>query len=266
MKIGIIGAGWLGGTVAERWVQRGHEVMFSSRHPEKYFNVARRIGPTASAGTTRQAATFGDAILIAVPFNALAQVGGELGDVLAGKLVIDATNPPPRDDAYGIGAALASAERLPGTRLVRGFSSVDATEIEASGLGRRPRVLAVPLASNDRAAMEVAAQLMRDAGCAPVIVGALADAEGFQRGGPAFACTWTNANCAACWASDRQPGERPRTSVAPSDSDQSTERRHAIELSSTSPPCAPYPHHTSRQHHRHQGEKPKMQREAYWRL
>lgn len=192
MKIGVIGAGWLGGTVAELWADAGHEVMFSSRHPERYADVGRRLGSNASAGTTRQAAEHGDVILIAVPYRALADIGHELRTQLAGKIVIDACNPnngDPRavvEEAERNGVAIASAERLPGTRFVRCFSSVDATQIEASGTGRRPEPLAVPLASDDDAALDLVEQLVVDAGCVPVAVGGLGHARGFQRGGPAF--------------------------------------------------------------------------------
>lgn len=192
MKIGVIGAGWLGGTVAEAWTRHGHAVMFSSRHPDKYEDIARRAGPTASAGTTRAAAEHGEVVLIAVPYRALAGIGEELADALAGKIVIDACNPYSGDpdalirEAETKGLALASAERLPGTRYVRCFSSVDATEIEASSTGRRREPLAVPLVSDDAEACDLVAGLVRDAGCAPVVVGGLANARGFQRGGPAF--------------------------------------------------------------------------------
>src|SRR5438067_8827287 len=59
MRIGVIGAGSLGGTVGRLWVETGHEVMFSSRHPEELASIVRELGPRASAGTPRQAAEFG---------------------------------------------------------------------------------------------------------------------------------------------------------------------------------------------------------------
>jgi len=68
---------------------------------------------------------------------------------------------------------------------VRAFSAVDATAIEASAAGRGER-LGVPLASDDLEAMQVAEQLVRDAGCDPVTVGDLASARRFQRGGAGF--------------------------------------------------------------------------------
>ena len=95
---------------------------------------------------------------------------------------IDGTVLPP---CAANGVAQTSAKYLPGTRLVRAFSAVDATAIEASAQ-RQSGKLGVPLAGDDAKAVEVAAQLVRDAGCEPVIVGDLASAVSFQRGGPGF--------------------------------------------------------------------------------
>jgi predicted dinucleotide-binding enzyme len=78
-----------------------------------------------------------------------------------------------------------SVKLLPGTRLVRAFSAVDATQIKAS-FERETDKLAVPLASDDAEAMRIAAQLVRDAGCEPVIVGKLAEGKKFERGTPVF--------------------------------------------------------------------------------
>ena len=77
------------------------------------------------------------------------------------------------------------AKYLPGARLVRAFSAVDATSVEASPAGRGA-TLGVPLASDDEEALRVAERLVRDAGCEPVVVGDLAAARSFQRGGPGF--------------------------------------------------------------------------------
>src|SRR5690606_18781765 len=65
MKIGIIGAGNMGGTLAELWAKAGHEVMISSRHPDEIEAQAQAIGPNAHAGTAREAAAFGSVVVIA---------------------------------------------------------------------------------------------------------------------------------------------------------------------------------------------------------
>jgi predicted dinucleotide-binding enzyme len=196
LRIGVIGAGSLGGTVGRLWVQAGHEVLFSSRHPEELAAMIRPLGPRASAGTPRQAAEFGAVVLIAVPYDALPELGRELQDVLRGKIVLDASNPPPGSEnaltkeAMAAGVGQTSAKYLPGTRLVRAFSAVDASAVAASA-GRQTGKLGVPVAGDDAEAVQVAAQVVRDAGCEPVVVGNLAAARSFQRGGPGFRANTT---------------------------------------------------------------------------
>lgn len=191
MRIAVIGAGSHGGTIGQLWVKAGHEVMFSSRTPSELEPMVKQLGPLASAGTPQQAAEFGSVVFFAVPYNALPQLGRDLAPALLGKVVLDATNPPPDEgnplsrEAYANGVGETSAKHLPGTRLVRAFSAVDATSVNASSR-REGSKLGVPIASSDPQALEVAAQLVRDIGSEPVITGNLATARKFQRGGPGF--------------------------------------------------------------------------------
>jgi predicted dinucleotide-binding enzyme len=191
LRIGVIGAGSLGGTVGGVWVKAGHEVLFSTRHPEELAPMVRELGPRARAGTARQAAQFGSVILFAVPYPALAALGRELQEDLRGKIVLDACNAsataadPVSREARANGVGVTSAKILPGTRLVRAFSAVDATAVESS-FARQSEKLGVPLASDDAQALESAAQLVRDAGCEPVIVGNLSQGKSFERDGPGF--------------------------------------------------------------------------------
>jgi len=191
MRIGIIGAGSLGGTVGRLWVQAGHEVMFSSRHPDELVSMTRELGSRAFVGTPRQAAEFGSIVLFAVPYSALPQLGRDLQDVLRGKIALDASNPPLHFGSNAERTALAngvgptSANYLPGTRLVRAFSAVDSSVIERSA-SRQSGKVAIPLAGDDQEAVQVAVQLVRDADCEPLIVGNLPAASSFQQGSPGF--------------------------------------------------------------------------------
>lgn len=189
MRIGVIGAGSLGGTVGSVLVKAGHEVKFSSRHPDELAAMARELGPRASVGSPREAAEFGTVLLFAVPYEALPDLGRDLKDAIRGKIVLDACNAwgntALEKEAQTNGNGPTSVKLLPGTRLVRAFSAVDATQIKAS-FQRQNDKLAVPLASDDAAAMQIAAQLVRDAGCEPVIVGNLTDGKKFERGTPGF--------------------------------------------------------------------------------
>src|SRR5271169_1742541 len=92
IKIGVIGSGRLGGTIGGLWVKAGHPVLFSSRHPEELSGLVDSLGPLAKAGTVQEAATFGEVILIAVPYAALPQIGKDYATELKGKVVIDACN------------------------------------------------------------------------------------------------------------------------------------------------------------------------------
>jgi 8-hydroxy-5-deazaflavin:NADPH oxidoreductase len=196
MRIGVIGAGSLGGTVGRVLVQAGYEVKFSSRHPEELAAMARALGPRASVGTPREAAEFGRVLLFAVPYEALPQLGRDLKDDIRGKIVLDACNTSSKTDSALVrqvqanGAGLTSAKLLPDTRLVRAFSAVDATQVEASFKHEREK-LGVPLAGDDAEAMQIATQLVRDAGCEPVIVGNLAACKGFDRDGPGWRANTT---------------------------------------------------------------------------
>jgi 8-hydroxy-5-deazaflavin:NADPH oxidoreductase len=191
MKIGIIGAGRIGGTLAKLWSQAGHEVLISSRHPQQLQDLARSLGPTAHVGTPREAALFGEVVLVSVPYAALPQVGRDLRSELAGKIVLDTGNPYPQRDgemaleARRKGTGVASAEFLPGVRLVRAFNAINSGDLagEAHRAGER---YAIPLAGDDPQALAVAQRLVRDAGFDPVVVGPLARAREFDVGTPVY--------------------------------------------------------------------------------
>src|SRR6187455_2512511 len=95
MKIGVIGAGRVGGTIGELWVKAGHEVLFSARTIEEVNSLLAKLnlGPRARAGTPKQAAAFGEAVLISVPYAALPQIGKDNAAELKGKVVLDTSNP-----------------------------------------------------------------------------------------------------------------------------------------------------------------------------
>ena len=191
MKIGIVGSGRLGGTVGALWVKAGHEVMFSALDLEEVRKLAAGLGPNARAGTSREAAAFGEALLVAVPYSALPQIGRDLAGEWKGKVVLDACNPIPARDgdmavaARARGTGVASVEHLPGVRLVRAFNSVGYAILrsEAHRAGER---VAIPLAADDQAALKIALRLVEDAGFEAVVVGGLARAREFDAGTPVF--------------------------------------------------------------------------------
>ena len=171
-KIGIIGAGNVGGTLGRIWAKAGDDVMFASRHPDDLKDLAAKAGPHAKTGTPAEAAAFGDIVLIAVPYSAFPDVAKANVAALKGKVVFDASNAlSPRDGAIvtevhakGIGAY--SAALLPDVHLVRGFNAIHFTNMESDA----NKGIAIPLASDDEAAIKAGSGLVKQAGFVPVVV------------------------------------------------------------------------------------------------
>jgi predicted dinucleotide-binding enzyme len=191
LKIGIIGAGKIGGSLATLWAKAGHEVLVSSRHPDELQGLVKSLGPKARAGTPREAAVFGDVVLISVPYGALPQVGRDLANELKGKVVLDTGNPyPERDGDMAVearkkGTGVASAELLPGVKLVRAFNAISYRNLRSEA-HRSGELVGIPIAGDDPQALEVAQRLVRDAGFEPVVVGPLAKARLFDVGTPVY--------------------------------------------------------------------------------
>jgi predicted dinucleotide-binding enzyme len=187
LRLGLVGAGRLGGTIGALWVKAGHPVMFSSRDPEQTAALVAKLGSPARAGSVAESIDFGDVVFLAVPYGAMPQIGHDYGAQLAGKVVLDAGNAVESRDGAIAGEAeqngigLTSQKYLPGARLVRAFNTLGYTILEREAGRAEPR-LAIPIAGDDGAALKVAAVLVHDAGFEPVIVGKLADARRFQRG------------------------------------------------------------------------------------
>lgn len=188
LKIGIVGSGRVGGTLGSVWVRAGHEVMFSSRHLDHDEKLAADLGPKAFAGTPREAAAFGEVLMISVPYGALPDVGKTLGELLRGKVVIDTCNPFVSRDgdiarrALDRGVGLVSAELLPGARIVRAFNAIGYTRMGRAH--ENPGQIGMPIAGDDPEAVELASRLIRDIGFEPVLVGGLAMGKYLMPGTP----------------------------------------------------------------------------------
>jgi predicted dinucleotide-binding enzyme len=191
MKIGIVGSGNIGGTVGTLWVKAGHQVLFSSRHPENLKPLVAGLGPLARAGTVREALNFGDAILMAVPYGAYPQIGKDYAKELAGKIVLDAGNAViSRDgeiskEAREIGIGATSMKYLPKARIVRAFNTLNYRTL-ARNAHRSGERMAIPIAGNDQEALSVASRLIREAGFDPVMIGSLESSKLFAQGGPLY--------------------------------------------------------------------------------
>ena len=197
-RIGIIGSGNIGGAVGLKWAEAGHEILFSSRHPEELTELVDQAGPSARAGLPGEAAAFGEIVLIAVPYAALPQVGQDFAPLMRGKVVIDCGNPypgrdgPMAEDALAKGTGVASAEFLPGVRLVRAFNAINYRSV-AQEAHREGEKVGIPIAGDDRDAVRIVSDLVVDAGFDPVVVGSLARAREFDQGSPVYVTNMTAA-------------------------------------------------------------------------
>jgi predicted dinucleotide-binding enzyme len=178
MRIGILGAGHIGGNAAGLWSRAGHDVLISfSRTPDRLPARAAELGDHVEAATPAHAVADADVVMLAVPWDeideALRQAGG-----LAGRIVIDATNqfgsaPKP---APGQTVAQYNAARMPGARYVRAFNTLTSSfQAEASMRPGHERAVLF-LCGDYPEAKRIVSTLIEDAGFAPVDLGSIADA------------------------------------------------------------------------------------------
>ena len=191
MKIGFIGSGNIGGAIGELLAKAGHEVFFSSRNPDNLKPLVARVGAKARAGTPKEAIAFADVVFLGVPYSSMQQIGQDYAAALKGKIVLDAGNPNVRRDgpvaeaAVAKGAGIATAEHLPGARIVRAFNQLN-FKVFLSEAHRAGDKVAVPLAGDDKEALTVASRLVTDAGFEPLVVGPLSAGKSFDSSQPIF--------------------------------------------------------------------------------
>ena len=113
MKIGIIGGtGRLGSTLGKIWAEKGYQIMFGSRDPQKAKKFAISIGSNASGGSYEEAAKFGDIIILAVPWSGAKESIKTAGD-LNGKIIVDSTTTAaPHLGGPLIGSTPSAAEKV----------------------------------------------------------------------------------------------------------------------------------------------------------
>ena len=175
MRVGILGSGRIGGNAGRLLARAGHEVLFSfSRSPEKLEALAHEAGNGARAGTPREAAEFGEVVVLSVPW-ALVDEALEAAGPLEDKVLVDTTNQfGPGGLAEipgGISAAEFNARRARGARLVKSYNTMTAAfQAEAAGRTGEERV-AMFYAGEDAEAKRVVAGLIDDSGFAPVDAG-----------------------------------------------------------------------------------------------
>lgn len=160
-KIGVLGSGMVGETLANGFLKHGYDVMRGSREPAKLAEWKQKAGGKAATGTFAEAAKFGEIIVLAVKGGAADAVVAQCGPALNGKTVLDATNPiadaPPKDGMVQFFTDLNGSlmERLqakaPGAKFVKAFSSVGAALMVNPQLPSAPSMF---ICGNDAGAKE----------------------------------------------------------------------------------------------------------------
>jgi predicted dinucleotide-binding enzyme len=193
MRIGIVGAGEIGSTLAQLFVRAGHDVVLAnSRGPESLAELVSTLGAAATAGTLEDAVRRSDLVVLAIPFNRYLELPIE---PFAGRIVVDAGNyDSGRDGHYESldrgettsGQLLAA--HLPDASVIKAFNTIWYRRLRDEGRPDRPVAerLAIPVAGDDPAAKALVVGLVDQLGFAPVDTGSLAESRRQEYGTPVF--------------------------------------------------------------------------------
>jgi NADPH-dependent F420 reductase len=177
MKIGIIGAGNVGRALATAGVRAGHAITITSTTPEEAESVAAQVGVQV-ARSNRDAVAEAEAVILAVPFDAVKSIAGELGAMLDEKILIDVTNRFVPEQLNGPSNAELIQGMAPNAKVVKAFNTLFAARqvdpiidgIQLDGY----------VAGDDAAAKQQVLELVRSLGFHPVDAGPLAMARALE--------------------------------------------------------------------------------------
>lgn len=167
MKIGVIGAGNIGGTIGAKWAAGNHEVFFGVRDPQKA-SLVEKIGEMTGSvrvGHSAEAIAFADVVVFAVPGASVGPIVEESLDTLRGKTLIDATNNMRGESRHALGVL---REKLPEARLYRAFSSLGWENLANPDF---EGIKADLFFCGDEAARATVEALISDVGLEPVYLG-----------------------------------------------------------------------------------------------
>jgi NADPH-dependent F420 reductase len=197
MRVAIIGAGNVGKALATSITRAGHDVTITARTPDSAKEAAREIG-AHPVDSPAQAVEQADLVVLAIPFiGATDEVVAEIKDSVAGKTIIDVTNPL-TSDYSGLATKTSAAEeiqdKLPEASVVKAFNT-----IFASNQARPSGEIDAFVAADDEAAKSTVIDLARSVGFNPVDVGPLKAARYLE--GMAFINIGLNAQHGWDWTS-----------------------------------------------------------------
>jgi NADPH-dependent F420 reductase len=197
VNIAIIGSGNVGKALATSLTRAGHQVTLTAKNPDHAREAAQQIGAT-SVQTNAAAAADADVVILAVPFAGGEAVAEEIRDLVAGKTVVDATNPIKPDfsglSTDGSSAAEEFQKLLPAAHVVKAFNTLFASNQANPGNGIDGYV-----AADDGDAKQQVIGLIESMGFRPVDVGPLSSSRFLE--GMAFINIGLNAQNGWSWTS-----------------------------------------------------------------
>jgi len=181
MKIGIIGSGNIGGNLGKHWATAGHEVLFSSRHPDELGSLVKEAGENAKAVSVTDAfEANADVYLLSMPFKAIDKIAELYAGEYANKVIIDATNPYPERDGEmaqevrdaNYNASEYTALKFSTAIMAKAFNTIRAEHLRDKAF-RETNKLAIPFAAQDEKGRNITKELIEDIGFDALYVGAL---------------------------------------------------------------------------------------------
>jgi hypothetical protein len=180
MRIAIIGAGNVGGTLGKMWAAKDHEVAFGVRRPNdaKVQALLAATGKRARAVSVKDAVAGAEVVLLATPWSATEAALRDAGE-LRGKVVVDATNPLKSDlSGLAIGHSTSAAEQVagwaPGARVVKAFNTIGAAHMADPRFGTQRASMFI--CGDDASAKATVVRLAGELGFDPVDCGPLTQA------------------------------------------------------------------------------------------
>jgi 8-hydroxy-5-deazaflavin:NADPH oxidoreductase len=175
MKIGVVGSGGIGGTIGTLWAKAGHEVLFSSRNPEKLKDLVATAGANTQAGTIAEAAAFAEVIFLAVYYWTTDEAIAACGNIDS-KILIDATNPYVLKDGKiqrvpDVSSGLELAAKVPKAHVVKAYNTLPTATFAHEA--HRPDPYALFYCGDDAAAKATVARLIADSGFTGIDIGEL---------------------------------------------------------------------------------------------
>ena len=183
MKIGIIGSGNIGGNLGKHWAQAGHNVLFSSRHPEQLGNLVKKAGNNAKAVSVNDVfESKADVYLLATPLKAIDTIAELYAGEYANSIILDATNPYPKRDGdmaknvrdANYNASEYTAMKFNTARTAKAFNTIKAEHLRDRAFKIYDK-LSIPFATQDFESRAIVQELIEDIGFDSVYIGNLSD-------------------------------------------------------------------------------------------